>query len=326
MGYCKRCGRKLAADKRFCGGCGQPVATPEREEHSIAPGSAWAAAPMNASCRECGAALTPGKRFCKQCGHAIEPAPAALTETASPAKRERKENADVIPQPSSAAPARHVLPLSGSRPPAARAKLAFVIAAAVLAVAGVGLAWYIHAHRCVSCATKESNGTLQPGTWTQAANQTPPAASAPEQANKPSASTREGHIPAAAQAPSKLAPAARPASLPPVLSLNARESAHGNPAGPTPVFQQVPAPSLTPIPAGSQLARSGVRHYQGPPVPYGGVVVFDNLPKARLRFTFDGAAWRLIIKPNPDGTKKVILNSLKQGYQTSCDLGWEIAD
>ena len=61
-------------------------------------------------------------------------------------------------------------------------------------------------------------------------------------------------------------------------------------------------------------------------MPYGGVVVFNNLPKARLRFTFDGAAWRLIIKPNPDGTKKVILNSLKQGYQTSCDLGWEIAD
>jgi len=59
-------------------------------------------------------------------------------------------------------------------------------------------------------------------------------------------------------------------------------------------------------------------------VPHGGTVVFDNLPKARLKFTFDHAAWQLAIKPNQDGTKKVVLSSLAQGYQSSCDLGWEI--
>jgi hypothetical protein len=80
---------------------------------------------------------------------------------------------------------------------------------------------------------------------------------------------------------------------------------------------------MSPLPAATAQARSGVRHYQGPPVPYGSVVIFDNLPRERLKFTFDNTAWRLIIKPNPDGSKKVILNSLKQGYQTTCDLSWE---
>ena len=69
---------------------------------------------------------------------------------------------------------------------------------------------------------------------------------------------------------------------------------------------------------------TGMLHYQGPPVPYGGTVVFDNLPKARLKFSFDGTAWRMVIKINPDGTKKVILTSLKQGFQSTCDLGWEV--
>jgi hypothetical protein len=73
-------------------------------------------------------------------------------------------------------------------------------------------------------------------------------------------------------------------------------------------------------------ARSGILHYQGPPVPYNGVVVFDHLPQARLKFNFDRQAWTVTIKPNPDGTKRVTLISQKQGYQTNCDLGWEIVE
>ncbi len=94
-------------------------------------------------------------------------------------------------------------------------------------------------------------------------------------------------------------------------------SAHVNPAAPTPQFQH-PAPSQQPA--------TGVLHYQGPPVPYGGTVVFDNLPKARLKFSFDGTAWRMVLRVNPDGTKKAILSSLKQGYQSNCDLGWQIVE
>ena len=81
-----------------------------------------------------------------------------------------------------------------------------------------------------------------------------------------------------------------------------------------------------PLPKQLTQERSGIRHYEGPPVPHGGTVVFDNLPKARLRFAFDHALWQLTIKPNPDGTKKVILISLAQGSQSSCDLGWEIIE
>ena len=84
-----------------------------------------------------------------------------------------------------------------------------------------------------------------------------------------------------------------------------------------------PLQKLTPEPA---QAHAGVLHYYGPPVAFGGQVVFDNLPKERLRFTYDRSGWQLTIKINPDGTKWVTLTSLKQEYQTSCHLGWEIVE
>lgn len=86
-----------------------------------------------------------------------------------------------------------------------------------------------------------------------------------------------------------------------------------------------PPPSSTPAPTPA-APRSGTLHYQGPPVPYNGVVVFDHLPQARLKFAFNRQVWSLTLKPNPDGTKKATLTSLVPGYQTSCDLGWEIIE
>jgi hypothetical protein len=73
-------------------------------------------------------------------------------------------------------------------------------------------------------------------------------------------------------------------------------------------------------------SRSGILHYQGTPVPHNGTIVFDNLPQARLKFNFDHQAWSLIIKANRDGTKRVTLISQAPGYQTTCDLGWEIVE
>ena len=91
---------------------------------------------------------------------------------------------------------------------------------------------------------------------------------------------------------------------------------------------QPPESAATPQlpPSQSPAPRSGVLHYQGSPVPYNGVVVFDHLPQARLKFTFDRQAWSLTIKTNADGTKKVTMISQASGYQTSCDLGWEIVE
>jgi len=76
----------------------------------------------------------------------------------------------------------------------------------------------------------------------------------------------------------------------------------------------------------AQQPTTGMLHYQGPPVPYGGTVVYDHLPKARLKFSFDATAWRMVIQINPDGTKKVTLISLKQGFQSTCDVGWQVVE
>jgi len=34
----------------------------------------------------------------------------------------------------------------------------------------------------------------------------------------------------------------------------------------------------------------------------------------------------MIIRLNTDGTKKVILNSIKPGLQANCDLGWQVVE
>ena len=68
---------------------------------------------------------------------------------------------------------------------------------------------------------------------------------------------------------------------------------------------------------------SGVLHYTGSPVPFGGTVVFANLPGDRLSFTFDHQAWQPLISRQPDGTQKLTLRSLKQGEQTQCDVEWK---
>jgi hypothetical protein len=76
----------------------------------------------------------------------------------------------------------------------------------------------------------------------------------------------------------------------------------------------------TPIPS-----TSGMLHYSGPAVGYGGTVVFSNLPGERLRFTFDQQSWQPLIAHLPDGTQKLTLLSLKKGSQVQCDVHWEIA-
>jgi hypothetical protein len=91
------------------------------------------------------------------------------------------------------------------------------------------------------------------------------------------------------------------------------------------VVQPAPLPPPPPPPAPT-TPRSGILHYQGPPVPYNGEVVFDHLPRTRLRFVYDRQGWMLTIKTNPDGTKRVTMTSQKAGYQSYCDLTWEVVE
>ncbi|MGA3160720.1 MAG: zinc ribbon domain-containing protein [Terracidiphilus sp.] len=354
--YCTKCGKEVVAGKRFCGGCGQAmpvVATTIVEDVAAAP-----------ACMYCGAALAPGKRFCKQCGQPIDattdvrvfeqpssaPAPVDLpvaavkepapkgtdhaptvimetpyTERAAPESASASQWKTVIePAPSrtaslTAVPAYEPLAEPHGQSTTRIVLLAVGLAVAVLAAAGGGWAWYVHEHRSASSGA---------GPATQAP-QTTPQPTVQEQASAtPGTTEPEPKLPAGVPVPASPQTQQTPphhAPSVPIQPQSSSQSGHGNPAAPTPAFHPTPA-SPVQLPAQNTQGRSGVRHYQGQPVPHGGTVVFDNFPKARLKFTFDHALWQLTIKSNPDGTKKITMISLAQGSQSSCDLGWEIIE
>jgi hypothetical protein len=277
-----------------------------------------------------------GKRFCKQCGQAVaEAAPVetvfARHDLAAPPEPEVARKTEVVAQADSipewelveqAAPALPSAPPAPASLPVTSGQsnrkigVAIAIAAVVLLVVGGARAWHVYAHRGGASPV----GAQQTTANLPAQNANPGAGAALGQETKPSAGTPAPKVPSTPQMPNNPAP---PPELQPRAPVqDSDQSRHGDPAAPTPVFH--PAP--TPFPAQPAPNHSGVLHYQGPPVPYGGTVVFDNLPKARLRFFFDSAAWRLTIKLNPDGTKRVTLVSLKQGSQPNCELGWEIVE
>ena len=336
--YCTRCGREAAAGKRFCGGCGQAVpdeASARRATvvEAAAPGNfgtAESGAASSALCGKCGAALMTGKRFCIQCGQAVAGAAevaAAGASLAEPLERPAARKTEVVEQ---AAPIPEWKPVEPPLPPApvlpgplpgrdeAPKRMigaAIGFAAVVLLGACGAWAWHVYAHRA---------GTQPAAATAPAQSASPGGSPAPGEAAKPSAGTPAPKAAAMPQMPAGAAPAPAPVPVPApsVARQDAGPLRHGDPAGPTPVFH----PAQTQLPAQPAPNHSGLLHYQGPPVAYGGTVVFDNLPKARLRFSFDNAAWRMTIKVSPDGSKRVILVSLKQGYQTSCELGWEIVE
>ncbi len=345
--FCNKCGREIVAGKRFCAGCGQalPVA-------AAAPAAPAETAPQQgpvSCCVQCGAALIPGKRFCKQCGHAVAPAedtaraiveqtpvpePASVAESKPATEPAVSEPDKLSPLPVVAAaqfepevasyvepevappapfdsplvspapvkPEESQAPPVSAIPPAAQRGLskqkigiAIGIAAAVLIAAGGLWAWHVHAHRIAPAAVNL------------------PVISQPATAQNQSAAT------ATPPQPSKPSPGA---TVPTASTVPQRKTVAPQPTPPVP---QPPPPPPTPAPPPASL-RSGVLHYTGAPVPHNGTVVFDHLPKARLRFNFDRQAWLLTLKLNPDGTKKVTMTSLQPGYQTSCNLGWEIVE
>ena len=70
MIVCSQCGVENASGRKFCGGCGAPLAL---------------------SCPACGAANEPGMRFCGECGSALtEDAPAPLAPAAPTSAAERR--------------------------------------------------------------------------------------------------------------------------------------------------------------------------------------------------------------------------------------------
>jgi len=329
---CQQCGTALVSGKRFCKQCGHPVGEPiSVAEPVVAAGAVVGSEPAIPVCARCGATLVPGKRFCRQCGCTIDavgsPAP-AMPEAAS-----LPVSSAAVPEPTSHSTPRwesteESSPVSsriaaeydsGAASPTPRGasfapvRVSIGISAVVLVMAGCIGAWYFYHHRTASVAS----AAVPTGQ-----NQVAGSIAHLEQPAKPSASTDE---PSALNPPqSKPAPGASPS----VTTRSAAGSPVARQVTQAVARQPEPLPLVAPPPSPPAPAaqRSEMLHYQGPPVPYHGQVVFDHLPQARLKFKFDHQAWMLSIKPYPDGTKRVTLTSLLPGNQTNCDLGWEIVE
>ena len=351
--FCKQCGKPVGEFAPEAEPA--PAASPQQ-----------ANSPATLSCAHCGAAVAVGKRFCKQCGQPVDSTGAAAQVDPVLERHDGipAEQSNVLDMPAAmpvatstnepdvALPAQDGLPKDwtsawepvklGSQIPAssplsaaafgspepltkpfrqskAKLGLAIGVAAAVLLAAGGVLAWHFYSHRGVSPVAK-SLAESQQATVTPPANN-PPAATSPVQTPKPTPGI-QGHAGISLPKPPPGFGAMTPPS-PPSTNTSPVSAQHRDSA--VPQLAIAPPPPSTPAPT-SAAPRSGTLHYQGPPVPYNGVVVFDHLPQARLKFAFNHQAWSLTLKPNPDGTKKATLVSLVPGYQTSCDLGWEIVE
>jgi len=83
--------------------------------------------------------------------------------------------------------------------------------------------------------------------------------------------------------------------------------------------ESIPAP-----PVEAARPTSGVLCNWPVAIPHNGEVKFRNLPSDRLKFTFDHVAWLPRIQREPDGTQTLIMQSIKPGVQTMCDIRWEV--
>ena len=320
---CKQCGSALVPGKRFCKSCGHATDAPAL------------VVPVNGNSAELrGPSITETKAFeippavpvsepaeiPLPAKEELPPIPANLTPVTEPNStfHAPEEPATVWPSTwESVEPKSPVSPVPAAafgsgisstvprRLLTLKVGIAIGIATAMLAVVA-GWALYAHTHSNVSTTAKVPSES-QPVTSTPA-----------EQPSKPSPSVSG---PSASTAPQSQPKASAPS---PERSLPSKVSK--DTAQPSAEIARRPEKELPSVPPTSVAPRSGLLHYQGPPVPFNGSVVFDHLPQARLKFNFDRQAWTLTIKGNPDGTKRVTMISQKAGYQANCDLGWEVAE
>jgi hypothetical protein len=116
--------------------------------------------------------------------------------------------------------------------------------------------------------------------------------------------------PASSSAPSRV-PEVTPGPIEPSETPQAAPA----PVAPAPIPIPRSAPAFLSPTAGVLHAIVEVEH---------GDAVFDNLPAAQLKFTFDHDAWQATIRKQPNGTKTLVMHSLKPGSRITCDVRWEI--
>jgi outer membrane biosynthesis protein TonB len=144
----------------------------------------------------------------------------------------------------------------------------------------------------------------------------PPAAPAPSpEAPPPSVAPQE-------QAPPPPSPASKPEDVPPNPDF-AKKAPKPAPVPVEPAVRpRVPAAPAPPAPV-AEKPTSGSLHAAVEVAQYG-EVVFEGLPNERLRLIFDHDAWQPTIHRQANGTQTLVMRSLKQGIQRSCDVKWEI--
>lgn len=332
--FCKACGAPIGAGKAFCTRCGKPVepnaspAPPAREEPpnpdalivdplvSDATVQANESRPMDAD------ALVTGAGEAPQPHNVVAPSPLLNPDHRDAAPLPRQH-----PVEEPASPDQH----SNTTTSPKQLTLRIIAAAAVLIVAASGAtAWHFRDHfEFTRNPHPESSATIPaaPSTARAAAvgspgNIPPPPANAsasptpePAQSNPSAQPTPPTEMPGNS-APEPKNATSHPEPLP--IKASPEEVA-------STTLTHVKIPPANEIPrGGAATPRSGTLRYTGPPVQYGGIVVFSGLPAGRLRFSFDHQAWQPLISRQPDGSQTLRLRSLQHSQQIECTVQWEI--
>jgi hypothetical protein len=327
--FCTKCGAPTIDGKRFCGKCGQPLASSavvadvtgqavEAVAVQLAPNPADSVSvaaitpslqtelreeplPSSVDAQVVNPALVSSVNEFVPAVAASSPIPPVANEASSPVAPVAAEpGGPVVTSPIRTRPVAQTALIAGG-----------VALALILALSAV----WVHVSHFRAKRAAIAAESAQPLTGASTTSDFSGSG------NKPSAATQ------AAPTPNVPAPSGQVQQQPSPSSANVVPEKKA-PAAPAPV--QLSNANIPPNPPGQQreaapaMPTSGVLHYSGPPVPFGGTVVFANLPGERLSFIFDHQAWQPLISHQPDGAQKLTLRSLKQGVQTQCDVGWKV--
>jgi hypothetical protein len=283
-------------------------------------------------CTACGAAVADGTRFCVKCGQPLgQAAPPAMAQTtvwtppvAPPPPAAPVTQAPTWTPPPPPPPPAMPSPMAQPVKEGAGAGLWIGIFGILLLIGGAGLWFYttrmsgLHAGSTVQvAATGQSDPTAAQPTSSQP---TPTPVSTLVAAPTPNPTT-EVIPPNPDQAQKDSTPTPAP-SQPSQTSGQPTGQTRPQPAQTRPAA----APPSNPAPAQPVRAArqtSGVLH-ASVEVAQNGEVVFENLPGARLKFTFDHSLWQPTISHQANGTQTLVMRSLKAGIQRTCDVTWEI--
>lgn len=280
-------------------------------------------------CTACGAAVAEGTRFCTKCGQPVGQAAPPPASPAPPTDDPTLHLESWSPSPAS-------VPEEPLPPPPAPvmmdepvkqgsgAGIWIAIFGLVLLIGGAGLWFYT-----VKMRAANATGVQVAATPVAAPDVQTPAPASPEPAAPTPVPTPEVVPPNPDFKGKDSTPPPAPKTAPPTPE--PKSDSEGNPpiAPPVPVADPGPAPAPAPVAPTPALRKpqgptSGVLHAAVEVAQYG-EVVFDNLPNARLKFTFDHSLWQATISRQANGTQTLVMRSLKPGVQRVCDVKWEFA-